>query len=272
MHSCQLAYESFCDDLWRDWLADRVPPSAFISKAIERDSAPEPWLEFQAGSHQLVVLTTNPGGGMKHQHRDRILSGESLIKPANGYRAATTALAPFYLTDPELGGTAARRRINAFLRLAESAGYDGVFQVESYPFHSGRFPKREKDALLRMLEADNVLRQYAGHLRTFLNGRSVISLSAVSSRISLEAVDIRRSKWLNWQADLIGLELARSTPVRLVSKTERVCKTTAIALVDSTGGCSKGLVLMMGGNHLPADKGLRSLAGAIQRVGGESTG
>lgn len=70
-----------------------------------------------------------------------------------------------------------------------------------------------------------------------------------------------RSRWLGWEAALAGLILERAEFVSLVKKGSA---TTAAALVSLKCGVPKALVLMMGGNHLPAEKGLRLLAGVLR--------
>jgi len=69
------------------------------------------------------------------------------------------------------------------------------------------------------------------------------------------------SPWVAWMAALAGLVPERSEFVRLVAKG---AQTTAAALVSLESGAPKALVLMMGGNHLPAEKGLRLLAAALR--------
>lgn len=269
MGTSQNTYESFCDDLWRDWLAGRLLPSAFTGAKFDRESAPEPWLEFGTCVRPLVALTTNPGGSMEHQHRDVVLRGTSVIKPADTYRAATATLAHFYETTPKLVGSAARQRISAFSRLAELTGYDGVLQIETCPFHSACLPK--KDSLLHMLETNHVLREYMTHLQRFLMPRPVLAVSAVSSRTSLSATAITQSEWLSAQAKLIGLDPARAAFNPLVCKDPNK-KVTAAAFVDSIDNIPKALLLMMGGNHLPARAGLQRLAEALKRAGSPRAG
>ena len=267
MGTSQDAYESFCDELWRDWLADRLARSAFVGGDFDSERAPEPWLELRAGLQPLVALTTNPGGGMKHQLRDEILRGRSVITPTDSYRAATAGLPHFYETYPTLAGSAARRRITALLRLSELAGYDGVLQVESCPFHSARLPN--KPALVRASKGNGLLGTYMEHLRQFLKRRPVVSVSAVSSRAPLSREHVL-SEWLVWQATLMGLEPGRARFVPLVKKEGD--GTTAAALVSSVRGIPRALVLMMGGNHLPAERGLAKLAIELKATAGARAG
>ncbi len=249
-------YESFCEELWRSWLDETLELSPFLRAEFDVGSAPEPWLPFDAGAVPLVALTTNPGASMPHQHRDAIRSGRSVIDRASSYLMAAEALARFYAT--VLSGPA-RWRIRSLARLAALAGYEGVLQVESCPFHSARLPN--KRALVRANKGDGVLGTYVGHLQHFLAGRPVVTVSAVSSRTPLSPDRFRLSEWLAWQATLMGLEPHRAAFVPLVTKGDA---TTAAALVSSVRGAPKALVLMMGGNHLPAEAGLGTLANALR--------
>ena len=258
------AYYSFCEELWRDWLADRLELPAFIRAEFDTGSAPEPWLPFGAGHSPLVALTTNPGASMPHQLRATILAGRSVVRPEMRYAEAAAALATFY--EAELTGPA-RRRIAALEHLAMRAGYDGVVQVECCPFHSGRLPKKE--ALVRLIEAGGLLGTYVAQLRDFIATRPVIVVSAVSSRAPLSPESLRLSPWLAWQVYLMGLDLSRAELVPLVWKREA---TTSAALVDRGAPVPRALVLMMGGNHLPGETGLRRLAAALAPAGAQHAG
>ena len=265
-------YGSFCDRLWLDWLADRLPPSAFGGGAFDPKSAPEPWIEFRAGSDPLVAVTTNPGGSMEHQSHEAVVGGTSpIIKPSQTYREATQGLGHFY--EMSLKRSPAGHRIKAFLRLAESAGYKGLLGVEACPFHSANLPNKPK--LVRAVESNSnsLLREYTEHLRAFLTSHHVVGLSAISSTVSLTATGtqlaMRSSIWLPWFAALIGLDPSQATHVELTRKDleGRPSTVTAAGLVATVNGRRKALVLMMGGNRLPGEGGLAALAGALRRNG-----
>jgi len=269
-------YGSFCDELWRDWLADRLSPSAFVGGEFDEQSAPEPWLEFRDGPYPLVAVTTNPGGSLEHQRRDRIVNGVGPIKPTQSYQEATDGLGLYYETNLTKR-SAARQRINAFVRLAGSAGYEGLVQVEACPFHSADLP--DKPALVRAVEhnTNNLLRQYAAHLQGFLHSHDVVGLSAVSPRISLSVSGVfqafSESIWLPWFAHLIGLDPGRAEHVELAHKVvvgQSSGKITAAAFVETIGKRRKALVLTMGGNRLPGENGLQVLASAIRRKVGHA--
>ena len=171
--------------------------------------------------------------------------------------AADLALGSFY--EQHLGGTA-NRRIAALQTLSGWLGDDGVLQVEAFPFHSASLPRKE--ALLKRVGECGLLGPYTECLRAFLRNRPVVVVSAVSSRASLKREVVRTlSPWLHWVAAIGGLSLQHANFVRLVTKGRA---TTAAALVSFEGDAPKALVLMMGGNHLPAEKGLQVLATAIR--------
>jgi hypothetical protein len=84
----------------------------------------------------------------------------------------------------------------------------------------------------------------------------------VSSRASLKHDSIRLTPWLQRKAELAGLAPDEAGFVPLVAKR---ATTTSAALISRNNGVPKALVLMMGGNHLPGDEGLRALARALGR-------
>jgi hypothetical protein len=139
--------------------------------------------------------------------------------------------------------------------------YDGVLQGEACPFHSPSLPR--KGALLKTIGEGGLLGSYTEHVRAFLHDRPVLILSAVPSRASLKReVAKMLSPWLRWLAALGGLSQDANF-VRFVTKGRT---TTAAALVSFEGEAPKALVLMMGGNHLPAEKGLKVLATALRQA------
>jgi hypothetical protein len=251
-------YDSFCEELWRSWLNETLELSPFLRAEFDVDSAPEPWLPFEAGAVPLVALTTNPGASMPHQRREAIRCGRSFIDGSKGYQLAAEALARFY--SKELCGPA-RTRIDSLVRLSALAGYNGVLQAESCPFHSARLPN--KRGLIRESKCNGLLATYFGHLQHFLVERPVLAVSAVSSLAPLSTDSVRSSEWLAWQAKLIGLDPNRAIFVPLVTKG---AKTTVAVLVSVMKGTPKALMLMMGGNRLPAAAGIEKLANVLKRA------
>ena len=252
----QETFPEFCDALWQAWLNETIDASPFVRDHFDLDAAPEPFLLFGTGAAPLVALTTNPGEAtMREQHRKAVRAGASPLRPTLDYTEAARALGDFYaeqLTGP------ARRRIDNLRCLAQWAGYDGVLQVEACPFHSRSLPKTA--ALRREIEADSLLGRYAEHVRAFLRPRPVVIVAAVSSRQPLRA-GMELPWWAAFQANLAGMAPARARFWPLV---EKELVTTAGAWVSSEAGAPKALVLMMGGNRLPGERGLRVLADALR--------
>lgn len=249
------AFIPFCEDLWSSWLAGRLDLPPFAHTAFDLDAAPEPYISFRAGAESLVALTTNPGATMPHQRRAEVQAGGGPLNPTLDYATAARALGAFY--EVQLT-SAARRRVAGLRALASLAGFDGVLQVEACPFHSPSLGR--KPALLQTIREGGLLGRYAEHVRAFLRRRPVVIVSAVSTQDSL-GPGIRLSPWLAWKAALAGLVPERAEFVPLVAKGS---STTAAALVSFDDKVPKAIVLMMGGNQLPAAKGLRVLAAALR--------
>ena len=251
---------SFCEELWRGWLASTLDLPSFVHTAFDLGAAPEPYVRFGAGRNPLVALLTNPGYTMCHQCRAAVEAGDGPLSSTVEYSAAARALGRFY--ERELKGAAAAR-IAALGKLSSMAGLQGVLQVEVCPFHSRSLPR--KRTLLRTIDEGGLLGRYAERLEKFLRRRPVVIVSAVSSNRPLGIPAVKRNDWLRRLAKIAGLELDRAKCVRLVLKnTGRNTKVTAAAVVSFTGVVPKALVLMMGNNILPAEKGLRVLAEALR--------
>jgi hypothetical protein len=250
-------FVSFCESLWQDWLAGKIETSPFLRKWFDLDAAPEPYISFGSGQKPLVLLTTNPGGTMRHQQRAAVQAGRGPLNPAIDYAAAAKGLGAFY--EHQLARRAAGRRIAAMRALSASVGADGVVQVEVCPFHSRSLPN--KLGLLREIDKGGLLTRYVEQVRSFLITRPVVAISAVPSRASL-GPEVPLSRWVLWLSEMTGLDPTRAKFVPLVTKEAKV---TAGALVASQDGVPKALVQMMGGNQLPGKHGVGILAEALRR-------
>jgi hypothetical protein len=248
---------SLCECLWQDWLAGRLETSPFIRQTFDLDAAPEPYIFFADGQKPLVLLTTNPGGTMPHQRRAFVQGGDGPLSPAILYAAAAKALGAFY--EQQLVYCPAGRRIAAMHNLSASVGTDGFVQVEVCPFHSPSLPN--KVGLLRELTAGGLLTRYIEEVREFLVAKPVVAISAASALVSMGA-EMQLSPWVTRLTEVAGLDPKHADFVPLVRKEGKV---TAMVLVSAHNGAPKALVLMMGGNYLPGEYGLRVLADSLAR-------
>jgi len=258
----------FCEELWRDWLDGTLKlPDIILKKfGFDLDAAPEPYLHFETREKPLVVLTTNPGGTMCHQCRASVRAGEGPLSTSMSYEEAARALGPFYVKElPSV--SPARRRIEQSQKLSCRLLYQGVFQVEAVPFHRPSLPANRKRALLDAIENDerSLLASYSERLQKFLLSQPVVAISAISPR-GMERIEQSHygdiaCRWPAWMAGVAGLELERAKFVHLVGKTKATCA----ALVSCANETPKAIVLMIGGNNLPGDEGLRRLVEELQK-------
>lgn len=248
----------YAEDLWTRWLNGPVEVSPELASLFELDACPEPYLDFDAGAHPLVIMTTNPGAPMPHQMRAAIHEGQSPVDPSMSYAEVARAMADFYRA--HLRGAAARR-ISAQLEVANAAGFDGVVQVECCPWHSADLPNKSR--FLKLLLSDPELAAYESKVRDFIAECPAVAVSAVSSRATLQTGALELSPWLAWQADVLGLGPKPRIVVPLVRNENRV--TGAAVVSAESGGATRALVLMMGSNNFPGQEGRDSLARALRR-------
>ncbi len=246
-------YIDFCETLWSDWCASQLKLPLGLSNQLQLDHAPEPYLRFGDGAKALYVLFTNPGAGMLHQRRDVVMAGKSCIGPQMSYQEASSVLARFYLDELPVG--AARARNSAMEHIRELLSADSIMQFESLPFHSALLPR--KADILRIVAETKTLREYASVLAEAMRDLSVVALSAVDSSQSISGSSVAESVWLSWQASLLGIDSARLTLAPLAEKGGKI---TSAFLYQRIAGCTRGFVLMMGGNTFPAMRGRESLA------------
>ncbi|MCR9117705.1 MAG: hypothetical protein NXI22_12240 [bacterium] len=239
-------YANYCELVWREWLEGELATSDSTALRFQVDHLPEPYLLFGSGENPLYVLTTNPGNGIEHQHRANILTGSSIVEHSKKYCDAAKVLATYYTT--QLTGPA-KNRIDGFMHLATRAGYDGFIQLESCPLHSGSLPSKRK--LPQFFQEEPFLKKYVSALKDALRNMSVVGLSAVASTTPITRDTVLASPWLKWQADLIGLVQDEADMLPL---TTRNSTPTSALIYSRTKQGVKGLLLMMGGNHLPSAK------------------
>ena len=252
-------FVELCETLWRDWLAGVLKVSPFVDATFDTEAAPEPYISFHAGERSLVALTTNPGATMAHQLRRTVQRGNGPLNSSIDFATAARILGPFY--EQELPSkNPARHRIAKLSNLAHLVGADGVLQVEACPFHSPLLSMVKKRALLLEAGEGGFMTRYVASLRGFISQHPVVVISAVSAQVSLQ-YGLKMSPWIEWQANIAGVNLETASFVPLVTKGP---KTTCGAFVSSVDGAQKVLVLMMGSNNLPGGESLETLANTFR--------
>ena len=233
----------YCEKLHKEWISDQLIVSEKTNKEFQMDYMPEPYLDFSKKDNPLYILTTNPGAGMLEQYRKNIIIEDSIITKNDSYQDTSKTFANFYVNN--LTG-AAKRRIDGFKSLANNSGFDGFIQIESYPFHSRNLPNKTK--FLKEFKEDNIFVEYSQLLKNTQKDKNVIVLSAVGTKSEISNQSISSNEWLQWQANLMGLNTSNLKKKELLLKDGKV---TSMFLYEKDNNLTKGFILMMGGNHLP---------------------
>jgi hypothetical protein len=259
-------FMDLCEELWRDWLEERLDLPEFSRPPFNLAAAPEPYVLYDVGSNPLVMLLTNPGGTMPHQLRENVRTAGSGPYPLTEdmrYADAAARLGEFY-GDME-SKRAARARVDAMKNLARLSGHSGVIQVDACPFHSENLPMVHKLRIVRMSGEAGFMQRYSRLLRSFLEPHSVVVVTGAGSGKSLDSAD-ELPEWPAWNAGLLGLTPRPEGFIELVGRdgSQGPKKTTVAALVQRNGNIAKALVRSMGNNNLPAKVGLEELARAIK--------
>ncbi|HPS31617.1 MAG TPA: hypothetical protein PLZ43_15290 [bacterium] len=255
-------YKELCENIWQDWRNGTltIPKYLIDQFYLQPEFLPEPYLIFNTGKETaksdkaLYFLTTNPGNGWEgHQGREKLKASY----PENEkYEKVAHDFAEKYLNEILKGP--AKRRVEGFIHLAETLGYNQLIQVESLPFHSKELPNKFK--LLSFLEkenADNIINQYFTVLKNSMKDENVIVLSAIGTRksISLESLN---TKWLKWQSEVIGMDLSCAKIIALIENNGKV---TSAFIYTNDNNILKGFILMMGGNNMPGNGALDRIVG-----------
>lgn len=229
-----MSYFDFCEKLFVDWVNQRITINEDL---FEANMVPEPHLIFGNQDKPLYQLLTNPGTGIPEIQSHHAVK-KSRVKT---YKELADRLAEFYLSDKFKGAGLAYRRNYRALELAEANGFTGVMSVETIPFHSDRLNKAQA---MKAIEHSTTLQDYVKALKAELADKSVLVVSACSSKKSIDASVVSDNAWLSFQADLIGLRLSKAKLIPLVKKGGKI---TSAQLQDG----QKNMVLMMGSNALP---------------------
>ena len=249
-HRRTMKYKVYCESLYRDWLTSLLNVSSLTKDIFQMNYLPEPYLVYSSGEEPLFFLTTNPGASLPFQHRDNYSKNSK-------YKQISQELVHIYRK--KLKGTTAGRRIEGIEYLKQQSGFDGLIQVESCPFHSKNLPN--KKTLPSLIENEPVLSRYTEQLKYELQEKSVIALSAVSTRVEISESSIKGNIWLSWQAELIGFNFNNINIIPLAKKESR---TTSAFLYSKDNGSVKGFILVMGGNNIPKSKYLDTIAEIIR--------
>lgn len=229
-----MSYFEQCEALFQSWRSNQL---GMDERLFESDVVPEPYLLFGSGEKPLYQLLTNPGSGMPE------IQSHSAVKKlgVKTYKELAGRLAEFYLSDKFKSAGLAYRRNYRALEMAEANGFTGVLNVETIPFHSDRLNKVQA---MKAIEQSTTLQGYVKALKAELADKSVLVVSACSSKKSIDTSVVSDSAWLSYQADLIGLRLSKARLIPLVTKGSKI---TSAQLQDG----QKNMVLMMGSNALP---------------------
>lgn len=227
-------YFEQCEVLFETWTHGRL---RMDERLFEPHAVPEPYLLFGSGEKPLYQLLTNPGSGMPE------IQSHSAVKKfgVETYRELADRLAEYYLSDKFKSAGLAYRRNYRALEVAEANGFTGVMNVETIPFHSDRLNKVQA---MKAIEHSTTLQDYVKALKAELADKTVLVVSACSSKKSIDTSMVRDNAWLSFQADLIGLRLSKAKLISLVTKGGKI---TSAQLQDG----QKNMVLMMGSNALP---------------------
>ena len=247
-----LEFKKLCEEIWQKWRNEilTIPDELINRFNLQPEFLPEPYLIFNTGKETVIsdkalyFLTTNPGiGGEFHQGRKKLKASYSENEK---YEKVAKDYADKYLNEILKGS--AKRRVEGFVYLAEKLGYNKLIQVESLPFHSKELPNRYKLlSILKKENQDNIINQYFTLLRNTLKNENVIVLSAVGTRKSISNNSLN-TKWLKWQAEVIGMDIQNTKIENLIVKDQKV---TCALIHTNNYNCLKGFILMMGGNNMP---------------------
>ncbi len=237
------SFNTYCETLYKDWLNQKLNPLKKTQDIFDFNALPEPYLTYEKGMDILCFLATNPGQVNDFQLHENIINDNSFIKPTFSYRECATALGDYY-SSPKFSKKS-KARIEKQLQLKEKLNKTGLTTLECIPFHSDNLPNKEHVIKIN----DPILDNYYSELSTFINDKSIIYISACSTKKSISIETIKLSPWLTWVSKLIGIDHNKAKIKTIV--TNKSGKVTAALYYQVIDHNFKAISLMMGSNNLP---------------------
>ena len=206
-------YLECCETVLEEWRKGELHgPQGF---KLSEEFVPEPYLAFDGhplddpDKPRLILLTTNPGGGMAFQCRTAIKAGEYRDLQATLVKRYTAPQSKY--AEGERISRAATDRIEGMRRLRDELDKrklelaPGFLQCEVIPLHSASLPDKPKlSVLLSQESGDSWLGQYLAALRRLLSTSHVVAIDATNR---LDAGDeVWREPWLTYRATLMDFE------------------------------------------------------------------
>ena len=251
MHS---TYHSYCEELYKDWLAQKLKVSKEVESTFVMNALPEPYLTYETGEDTLYFLATNPGQVNDFQKHENIVSDKSFIKTNNSYYQCASTLGEFY--NSLQFSKKSKSRIEKQQELKKLLNKTGLTTLECIPFHSDNLPNKERVINI----SEPTLNKYYSELNAFVQDKSILYISACSTRNSISPETIKNSTWLIWVSKLIGIDHSKARLKNIV--TNKNGKVTAALYYQKTGKSFKAISLMMGSNNLP--KNLTLIANTLK--------
>lgn len=258
-------YFAQCENIYQLFVSNQLQLSDGLMRhgIFQLEYVPDPYLIISGHREKLQtqpetflhVLTTNPGQGVPYQKR-----GSKCLRST--YAETSDALLTKYRE--HFGSDKSRRnalvRIKAIEKLALCAGFDGVIQVEMFPWHSPVFDKR----LLPALRDCELTASYFEALTDYLRDKQVLTVDAVKTTVPVSADSFRQSDWIIFKSDLIGFDFDAYELLPILHHKKRGHVTGAALRHQRTKNAVKVLFGVGGSNRLPGPEGLRRLSEALR--------
>lgn len=181
-------YVEFCDTLLSNWKENKI--TLEDNYGFDLNALPEPYLTFGNGDSNVCFLTTNPGQVQDFQKRNSNFStdGES-------YANLSKRLAKRYANQVRI-----KKMHEASNKLFPSS--NGFTQFEISPFHSAKFPTKNKFAKYILNAENNLHTEYIDKLTSMLRKKNCISIQA--GKPLLERQD---QPWLILVSKILGVKI-----------------------------------------------------------------
>ena len=237
-------YISYCEEIYNNWISGNLIPSEELKSILNFKALPEPYLTYATGSNNLYFLSTNPGQVNDFQKHENILSNRSFIKSHMSYAECSIALGNHYQSTSFKKKS--KSRIEKQLDLSKMLLRDGLITLECVPYHSDYLPNKSKFLKLQ----DHDLSEYYKKLKKYCSDKSIIYISACSTRKSISKETVLTNDWLKWVSNIINIDHNKAKIEPITTKDGKV---TCALYFQKDATSFKAISLMMGSNNLPSD-------------------
>jgi hypothetical protein len=229
-------YLEYCEDIYNGWKSDPDYYKSF-SNDFDINYLPQPYYYLREGNDDFVVLNNYPGSGLPFEEHSNIRKKF----PGSSYKDLSEWLTKQFTdenTELQQGNLERNKKI---LQIADTLGYKGVLNVETFFLHTNQFTRNK---FIKIYSNIDIVKTYLEKLEEFLRPRTVLIAGSVLNKKLLHIEILKKSRWIQLQAKVAGIDFSKAVISPITKKQNKI---TSILLVSG----NKYMICNMGSSNIP---------------------